>query len=284
MSIRVLCVGRLYCDLIFTGTPRLPTFGTEIFADGLSLHAGGGAFITAATLAKLGVETAQVSTLPAAPFDTIVIADMAAHHVNADLCQPADPGQDPQITTAIATGGDRAFLTRASGAAIPEVGVEILNDFNHIHIGELRTLQEHPHLIEFARAAGATISLDCSWQDEFHSSVKGLIEKVDVFMPSENEEAALAAIGVSTSCAALTVVKCGEKGARACTRGSSDWVIGATEAVSVIDATGAGDAFNGGFLSKWLTAAPIEDCLATANACGAAAIQGAGGACWQADL
>ena len=54
----VLCVGRLYCDLIFTDVPRMPTLGTETFAGGFELHAGGGAYITSAWLASLGHATA----------------------------------------------------------------------------------------------------------------------------------------------------------------------------------------------------------------------------------
>ncbi|MEM7568109.1 MAG: hypothetical protein AAF321_12840, partial [Pseudomonadota bacterium] len=50
----VLCAGRLYCDLVFAGAPRLPTLGEEVFCEGLTLDAGGGAFITAAWLAALG--------------------------------------------------------------------------------------------------------------------------------------------------------------------------------------------------------------------------------------
>ena len=38
-GIPVLCAGRLYCDLIFTGVPRFPSLGTEVFAGGLGLHA-----------------------------------------------------------------------------------------------------------------------------------------------------------------------------------------------------------------------------------------------------
>ena len=41
---KVLCVGRLYCDLVFSGVPKMPVVGEEVFAKKLSTHAGGGAF------------------------------------------------------------------------------------------------------------------------------------------------------------------------------------------------------------------------------------------------
>lgn len=278
MSKPVLCAGRLYCDLVFADAPRLPTLGSEVFAPSLSLHAGGGAFITGATLAALGHPVWQLSSLPAAPFDTIVLTDMGTHGINATTCTPADAGIDPQITVAIATGGDRAFLTRADGPAIPDFASVNFADFAHLHIGELRTLQDAPALIDHARAAGLTISLDCGWQDNFDPDVADLIAAVDVFLPNESEAVALTALNISEINAPLTVVKSGHKGARARAKVDPAWThCPVTAPVDVRDATGAGDAFNAGFLSGWLDHATLQDCLAKGNACGAAAVQVVGG-------
>lgn len=278
MSKPILCAGRLYCDLVFANTPRMPTLGTEVFAPDLSLCAGGGAFITGATLAAMDHAVWQFSTLPAAPFDAIVLDHMADHRVVTSACKPAPLGTDPQITVAIGTAADRAFLTRADGPAIPNPASLNFADFSHLHIGELRTLQDTPELLPLARAAGLTISLDSSWQDAFDSDVADLIARVDVFMPNEREAAALAAVGIPECCAPLTVIKSGTKGARARSRGDTAWRHNATAPVKVLDATGAGDAFNAGFLTRWLEGAPLDQCLAKGNDCGAAAVSVVGGA------
>lgn len=278
MSKPIICAGRLYCDLVFANTPRLPTAGTEVFAPKLSLHAGGGAFITGATLSALGHGVRQFSTLPAAPFDVTVLAEMTAHDIDASDCKSAQNGIDPQITVAIGNGGDRAFLTRADGSATPDPATVDFKQFSHLHIGELRTLQETPSLLDHARAAGLTVSLDCGWQDDFDPAVANLIAAVDVFLPNTCEVKALIVAGVPENCAPLTVVKCGKNGARA--RGKNDlvWTKSTIAPVDVIDATGAGDSFNAGFLSEWLKQASLSDCLAKGNACGAAAVQALGGA------
>lgn len=253
--------------------------GPEVFAPHLSLHAGGGAFITAANLSALGHPVGQFSTLPAPPFDATVLSDMAARGVDATACQPAGPGIDPQVTVAIASAGDRAFLTRADGPAIPDLSSIDFAKFAHLHIGELRTLQDAPALLEHARAAGLTVSLDCGWQDDFDPEVADLIAAVDVFLPNESEVEALTALGISETPAPLTVVKCGPRGSRARTRTDSDWThCPITALIEVLDATGAGDAFNAGFLSGWLDGAPLDQCLSGGNACGAAAVQAIGGA------
>jgi sugar/nucleoside kinase (ribokinase family) len=49
--------------------------------------------------------------------------------------------------------------------------------------------------------------------------------------------------------------------------------------VRAVDATGAGDAYNGGFLHGYLAGWPLEDCLRAGNICGALATTGAGGSC-----
>jgi sugar/nucleoside kinase (ribokinase family) len=274
----ILSVGRLYCDLVFADAPRMPTPGTEVFAPSLSLHAGGGAFITGATFAGLGHSVSLAANLPAPPFDTIVVADMAAHGVDATNCKPALNGTDPQITVAIGAANDRAFLTRAAGHALPDLASVTFADFKHLHIGELRTLQDVPSLLDFAHANGLTVSLDCGWQDDFDPEVAKLIANVDVFLPNECEAAALSKLGIAPDCAPLTVVKCGPRGARAIARGGSDWSESAiVSPVKVRDTTGAGDAFNAGFLSLWLESAALLDCLAQGNACGAATVQIVGG-------
>lgn len=177
--------------MVFANAPQLPTLRTEVSAPNLSLHAGGGAFITGATLVALGYPVRQFSNLHATPFDTIVLADMAAHDVDATVCKPADNGIDPQITVAVATADEHAFLTRAAGHAIPDFSAINSADFVHLHIGKLRTLQDALALLDHARAAGLAVSLDCGWQDSYDPDVTALIAAMDVFLPNESEIAAL---------------------------------------------------------------------------------------------
>ncbi len=273
----ILCVGRIYCDLIFTGAPRLPSLGTEVFAEALSLHAGGGAFITAAYLSALGRKVHLAATLPADPFAGIVEGDIAAAGVDAGLCKAAAPGSEPQVTVAMTGQEDRAFLTRRTGPAFPEFDQSALVDagIGHLHIGELATLLEHPELLDIARAAGASVSLDCGWDDAVMGKAGDLIGSVDVFLPNEVESARLIAMGLPEYPAPLTVIKAGPKGARAWHEGKL--VKAPTRAVRVVDTTGAGDAFNSGFLDAWLGGMSMESCLAQGNACGAAAVQNRGG-------
>ena len=276
----VLCVGRVYCDLVFTGLPRLPTMGTEVFADGLTLHAGGGAAITAAYLAALGRPAFLWAHLPSAPFDAPVTAQLARHGIDTRFCAPGD---GPQVTVAMAGAGDRAFLTRQTGAACPPLDAKAVAaaDIGHLHVGELRTLREAPWLLDVARKAGLTVSLDCGW-DDGQEAVADLIGAVDVFLPNADEAAQLAALGLPERPAPVTVVKRGAEGARLLAPGLS--LDAPAEPARVVDTTGAGDAFNGGFLHGWLSGQEAAECLSLGVACGAQAVAAAGGMTGAAQL
>ena len=272
----VLCAGRLYADLVFTDLPRMPTPGTETFAGGAALHAGGGAFITAAWLAALGREARLAAVLPAEPFGAAVAAQVRRAGVAFAPLAPAPAGADPQVTVAMARGGDRAFLTRRAGPALPPLDLGAAG-LAHLHVGELATLVEAPGLLAAARAAGLTISLDCAWDDAMTAAQAALVREVDLFLPNAAEAARLAALGVAPGQGrALWVVKDGARGATA--HGPGGPVHRPARPARVVDATGAGDAFDAGFLDLWLAGAPLAACLDRGAACGAAAVGRAGGA------
>lgn len=282
-SAQVLCIGRIYCDLVFAGVPRMPSLGSEVFAEGVSLHAGGGAFNTAAAFAALGWQTALSGVLPAAPFEAKILQEGRERGLDLSMCVPAAPNASPQITVAIPLQGDRSFLSQKSGAAFPVLDPSAPSSraIKHLHIGELKSLCESPDVLAVARQAGWSISLDCGWDDTLlgqGNEMSGLIQAVDVFLPNQREFAALTASGLEIGSGPLVVVKEGASGATAIRADAP--VHAAAHSVEAIDTTGAGDAFNGGFLSAWLAREDVVSCLANGNRCGALAVQSSGGAAW----
>ncbi len=274
----VLSVGRLYCDLIFTGLPRLPSLGTEVFTEGFGAHAGGGAFITAAHLSALGHGSALAAMLPAPPFHDFVRRDLEASHIDLSLSKTLPATEGPQITVAMAQGGDRAFLTRRAGPAFPDLQARDLraHGFGHLHIGELASLVSQPEIIDIARTQDMTISVDCGWEDTLDcEALRPLAGRVDLFLPNEAEWEALCQTGLAEGFAPTTIIKRGAKGASALTE--SGRVDTPTQPIDAMDTTGAGDAFNAGFLSCWLTGGALPACLAAGNARGALAVQRRGG-------
>ncbi|WP_289042589.1 PfkB family carbohydrate kinase [uncultured Aliiroseovarius sp.] len=270
----ILSAGRIYADLILAGLDADPAPGREVYAKQFVLVPGGGAFITGAYAAALGSRTGLYGLLPAPPFDTCIREGIAAAGLVAHVA-PAPAGSDPQLTVAITGTHDRSFITRRPGRALPDGPLPAAS---HLHVGELATALEQPDLIAQARQAGMSVSLDCGWDAAALADprVPRIVAEVDLFLPNAEEAAQLAMHGHRLSPRHALVVKRAAEGATAQVD-NQDYSVTAPQ-VSVVDATGAGDAFNAGFVTAWLSGANTQDCLAAGVACGAKAVTRIGGA------
>lgn len=131
-----------------------------------------------------------------------------------------------------------------------------------------------------------TILLDSieTWTDDARpTEIMGLASETDVFLPSyieltaitgcDDPEAAcklLLAAGVET-----VVAKLGSDGALLCQQGSSPCTV-PTARAEVVDTTGAGDSFCGGFAAGLALGDTVEDAVRRANATASASVGGSG--------
>jgi sugar/nucleoside kinase (ribokinase family) len=177
-------------------------------------------------------------------------------------------------------GSERAFVSRRAGAARPATLAAALADpdVGHLHIAEAATLAEMPDLVAAAKAAGLTVSLDPSWDDALiHSpALLDLARGVDVFLPNDAEVAAIAGsdelsagLNLLAPLFPVLVIKRGGAGAT---------LVAASERIDVVDTTGAGDAFNAGFLDAWLAGRSLAESLDAAVATGSRSVGKPGGA------
>ena len=123
-----------------------------------------------------------------------------------------------------------------------------------------------------------TVSLDCSWDDAvfLEEGLDDLINGVDLFLPNEAEAERLRKRGVPVPTDGVTVIKKGAGGAQA--HHAGERFLQPAQTVEVVDTTGAGDAFNAGFMHVWLDGVSIVDSLEAGVACGAIAVGHVGGA------
>ena len=284
---KVLCLGRTYCDIIFTGLHDMPVLGRERFARDVTIVAGGGAYITAAHLASLGRPAALLTRLGTDPLSQALDPELEASGVDLALVERShDAG--PQPTVALVKDGERAFISRRAGTSRP-ASLEkalLVPDIAHLHIAEFATLKDNPDVIAMAKGQGLTISLDPSWDDQLIRRDTGFFEicsGIDVFLPNAEEGEALT--GERSAEAILhhlqkhfpvVVLKRGEHGAMASC--GTDYVSAEALPVNVVDTTGAGDAFNAGFLHSWLDTSDIRGSLVAGIKAGALSVQSAGGA------
>lgn len=281
----VLSLGRIYCDMVFRGLDGMPQLGREVFADQFALTPGGGALITAAHLAALGRKSA-----PLARFGTDALSQALADEIDAlglDL-QFLDRHETagPQLTVVMVQNGDRAFLSRRAGHARPASFEASLDwsEATHLHIAEYATLHEMPDAITAAKARGLSVSLDPSWDDTLIRD-PAFFERsagADIFLPNMEEAEALtghaepeAALAELQKHFPIVALKCGGDGALLAAGGATLRL--PSPRVTVVDTTGAGDAFNAGFLHAWLNSSEPELCLSAAIDAGTRSVQASGG-------
>lgn len=283
----ILCVGRIYVDVVLAGLEALPKIGREQYARDITIVPGGGAYITAAHLRALGRNVRLASALGDDPLSASLAASIRNDGFDTDLIDRFAGG--PQLTVALAVGDDRAFTTHRAGPSAP-AGLRARlagGGVRHVHVGELSTLSDLRWLPQFCRKNSITLSVDVSWDDEIFRdpTALDLAAGVDLVMPNVAEAAALTGIDASRRAEMLSAfaargttvaLKCGADGAMYA-RGEFVADAGAIPG-TVVDATGAGDAFDAGFIDAWLDGSPAETCLARAVACGTYATRQIGGA------
>jgi sugar/nucleoside kinase (ribokinase family) len=256
---------------------------------------GGSAGNTAAGIAALGGKVAYIGKVADDQLGDVFTHDIRAIGVTYDT---------PRLTEGLSTARSLIFVTPDAQrtmqtflGATTQLGPE---DVNMEYITSSKVLYLEGYLWDQPRAkkamreaairahdAGAKVSLTLSdgfcvarYRDEFLDLAEN---HVDILFANESEilslyqtdtfDAALQQVRRHCEIAALTR---SEKGS-VVVNGSEVHVIEAEKGVKVVDTTGAGDAFNGGFLSAWLRGASIEQCLEAGNRIGAASTRKAGG-------
>ncbi len=169
-----------------------------------------------------------------------------------------------------------------------DLDFDYLTDSRHFHVSTFylqRGLRARvPELFRRMKDAGLTVSLDTNDDpdDGWEGGLDEALRYVDIFMSNEREaqkaarfddlEAAVQKLAVIVP---LVVVKLGSEGAMA-QRGTERFMSPARRVESV-DAVGAGDSFDAGFLHGYLHGGDLPACLAAGNLAGALSTTRSGG-------
>jgi sugar/nucleoside kinase (ribokinase family) len=280
----VVIAGDVYCDLIFTGLDTLPRLGEEHFAPAFEMMPGG-VFITGAALARLGLRVGIYCWLGDDPFSAFALGCFAQEGLSTALVQRA-PGPLQTLTVSLSLPGDRAFVTYRAPRPFDPVAVLRRITFGHLHIPSLPGLFDHPDMIALAHERGASISIDCQWSPALIAAPdladRLVAARPAVFLPNLDE--ALAITHTTAATEALenlaawvpTVITLGSAGVLAGCDGER-YAVPALP-VTAVDTTGAGDAFDAGFIYGLLHGLPFGECLRVGTVCGGLSTTAHGGA------
>ncbi len=300
----ILCFADTAVDLLMRGRDVVPQFGqVEKLVEGYELELGGSCCLFAAQAAKLGLKVAALGRVGADSFGQLVIAKLSGAGVDTRFIT-VDPALKTGLTVHLTPEGsnDRAMLTYLGSlcALTPaDVTDEILTSARHLHLGSyfLHTglLPEWGSITRRAKALGVSVSLDTNWDptEQWDGGLSEVLPLVDVLLPNEQEAQLIArratladAVAVLRAHAGLLALKLGEAGAQVY---PADGVLSFRPAPAEAggDSTGAGDAFDAGFLAGWLNGLPLQTCLEIGCACGrgvAGRRGGYAGQVWRRDI
>jgi ribokinase len=278
-SRKIAVVGEIYVDHIFTDFDHAPLPGEEVFAEQYQREAGGGTINTACALARLGYPSSVFGVF-GEDEGAWLRSKLSLFGVDAEH---AFSSQLPNaLTICLSTKSDRSFLSYAGAnrileqyVASPET-IAALSLAQHIHFAMPLEVEVAKVLLPALRSSGCTLSIDPGWRKEWFQSRDSLdvLRMVDLFLPNESEARLLTGQGdpeqALRACATLglgqTVIKLGPRGAVALRH--DRLYTTAPPDVAVVDTTGAGDAFDAGFIDGWLAGADIEEQLRRGCICG----------------
>jgi sugar/nucleoside kinase (ribokinase family) len=285
----ILVAGEINPDLILTGDVT-PEFGqVEKLVDSASLTIGSSSAIFACGAARLGLKVAFIGVCGDDVFGRFMLEEMQKHDVDVSRVIVRKDGQTG-LSVILNQGTDRAILTHPGlipALRASDIPDELLRLARHLHVASyfLQTeLQpDLPALFQRAHTFGLTTSLDTNYDPtEVWAGFDELLKVTNVFLPNERE--ALSLTGESSIDLAVdrfgskveTVgIKLGAEGAFGASKGEKSRVTSIP--VDVVDAVGAGDSFDAGFLYGYLNRWSLEQSLRLACVSGALSTQRAGG-------
>ncbi len=299
MEKKILVVGELNVDLIVSGLTTFPTLGREIMASGMSIVMGSSSAICAAALARLGAKVEFLGKIGTDYYGDFIANELqrlgvGIRHLIRDRVVRTG------VTISLTYPKDRALITYPGCIpllCLDDINTSILRHYHHLHVGSYflqKGLQAGlPELFHLAHRGGLSASLDTGWDPEEkwgNDELLALLKEVDFFFPNELEARAIARVDDTEHAlrqlagrARLVVIKQGPAGAISLRHAQVIHSPGFP--VNVVDTTGAGDAFDAGFLfAHLIQRLPLEEALRFANACGAHSTTGLGGTAAQPTL
>ncbi len=302
MAYDIVALGELLVD--FTEYGRSPG-GSRLFEQ----NPGGAPANVLAAAARCGCSTALISKVGADLHGRFLIDALAQAGVDVSGVSVTPDAFTTLAFVALSDQGERTFSFARRHSADTQLRPEdipagLSEQAAIFHVGSL-SLTEEParsatwQAVSRAKAAGALISYDPNYRAALWPSEAAAAEQMRALLPcadlvklsqeetalltgySDPERAARALTDSGVGCAAVTL---GAAGALVCANGQTGTVPGFS--VPVVDTTGAGDAFWGGFLylvrkfSKPLDRFTLEDlstCALWGNAAAALCVGRRGG-------
>ena len=289
MEIECLCAGILFADVVSSPIERAPDAGDLVPAERIQLSLGGCASNAALDLARLGVKVGVAGCVGNDVLGQFVSDTLAQGRVATGGIQRV-AGINTACTMIVnVRGQDRRFVSSVGANArmtVEHIPTDWLRQAKVFYLGGYLMLPglertEVRSLLRAARAAGCKTVLDLVYIGSPNSwdALALLLPETDVFLPNDDEAAALTgqhdpvaqAEAFRKLGAATVVITQGEKGCVWVGEGLR--LRAGVYPTEFVGGTGAGDAFDAGYIMGLLQGEGPEGCIRWGAALGASCVR-----------
>ena len=286
-SKKILVIGRAGMDIY----PEPP--GTKISeVKNFSTHLGGSAANTCVALSRLGFRTELLTCVSEDAIGEYIFEKLKEYNVGSNLCRKVDNKFQTQVAvveTILKDNQSILYRNNSCDLQLNQNDIDNINfqDYTAVFIsGTALSSNPSRDAVFFASQKAKQIGIPqiidldyrpYNWEsDEIKSNIyKKIMSEMDIIIGNDlefniadnsNEGFQLAKSFIKEK-PSIIIYKMGENGSRVITK-ENELNFGIFK-VKAIKPTGAGDAFNGGFISSILQRFSLEDSIKRASACAA---------------
>jgi sugar/nucleoside kinase (ribokinase family) len=287
----VTIAGELNVDLILSGVPEELPPERELLAKNMMLTLGGSSAILAHNLACLGSKVGFQARIGDDDLGQTILQTLRQSGADVSYVRCVPGEVKTGLTVVLQREHWRNMVTYSGTIAElkwDDLDLAYLADSRHFHVSSFYLQRELrprvPELLRIMKERGLTTSLDTNDDpdDTWQGGLQQALRYVDVFLPNAREAQKICgttdlktAMEKLAAVVPLVVVKLGHEGAQA-QRGKERFTSPPVK-VEALDAVGAGDSFDAGFLHEYVRGADLAACLEAGNLAGALSTTRAGG-------
>jgi ribokinase len=273
---KIATIGDVNVDLI-ARIDKMPDLGKQVITKDFQIHGGGCSANFALQCARLGMDTQLFGKVGDDVFGTYVLVELDDNKVNTKNVRLTD--KKTGVTVALVQGIERSFVTfRGENASYSIADIDLTSiDADIVHLPSYFLMDglryDYANLIDLLHGAGIKVSFDTGWDPrgfpkETVDPIFDILPKVDVFLPNIDEsrkilgndklspeKAAKIFLDMGVKVAAI---KMGKDGCFVASGDFAEFV--PSFKVPVVDTTGAGDTFNAGFVSAYVSGRSLKEC------------------------
>lgn len=289
MAVECLSAGILVADHLCAPIARLPAAGELVLADELPLSLGGCAANVAMDLARIETKVGILGCVGEDPFGAFLADTLEQQGVDVSGIRHVEGVGTSGTLIINVQGEDRRFIHTLGANAVfstRDISLDAVRQARVLYVGGylLMDALRPDALAEIfgqARSAGVKTVLDIVLPSpESHwAKLEPVLGETDVFLPNEDEAAVITGLKdpieqaqVFRRAGAKTVViTCGESGAVLVDENCK--LQAAAYGTDYVGGTGAGDAFDAGYIAGLLEGADPRGCLQWGSALGASCVR-----------